>query len=332
MIHSEMWWNYVPASVSIREQIRQQIMAGRCVLLDTSRLPWKDELMKRVQSAVGVDDAELNWNVIDCAEAAGTEPIWFLGSYFGVDQILVERMIQQKLRQIRCCCWVRNIPESSIPAWLQLAQELFSGKEKSSFRLVLELAAPPVRMTGRIVAVDTAVERFDIYYFALSILASGRLCKSFQEYAATLCAELADGNAEMCSELCKNIDNVLKDPLSACGDRDEAQTRQLICRAQTRSISPLIDIGRLKIISILGKRIEAILPQRDDYGKVLDDVSMIELRHLVYFCDNNLLHVTPRERDMLSCLHSARNTIAHLQYLSYETIGKLFQVLDELGR
>ncbi len=332
MIPSEMWWNYVPAGVSVREQIHQQIMAGRCVLLDASRLPWKDELMKHVQSAVGADDAELNWNVIDCAEAAGTEPICFLGSYFGVDRIPVARMIQQQLRQIRSCCWVRNIPESSIPAWLQLAKELFSGKEKSSFRLVLELAAPPARMTGRIVEVDTAVERFDIYYFALSILASGRLCKSFQEYASTLCAELAEGDAEMCSELCRNIDNVLKDPLSACAGRDEAQIRQLICRAQTRSISPLIDIGRLKLISILGKRIEAILPQRDDYGTVLDDVSTIELRHLVHFCGSNLLPVTPHERDMLFCLYNARNTISHLQYLPYETIRKLFQVFDELGR
>lgn len=39
MIPSEIWWNYVPAGVSVKENIVQQLMEGRCVLLDTSRLP-----------------------------------------------------------------------------------------------------------------------------------------------------------------------------------------------------------------------------------------------------------------------------------------------------
>ena len=95
MIPSEIWWNYVPAGVSVKENIVQQLMEGRCVLLDTSRLPWDTELLNNVQTDVELADAELNWNEIDAEESIGNKPINYLGSFYGVDQIPVEKMIQQ---------------------------------------------------------------------------------------------------------------------------------------------------------------------------------------------------------------------------------------------
>lgn len=331
MIPSELWWNYVPAGVSIKESIVQQLTAGRCVLLGTSRLPWVKELLKNVKTNVESVDAEMNWNEINAEESIGTKPINYLGCFYGVDQIPVEKMIQQKIRNLPSCCWVRNIPENESQAWIQMAKELFSGKEKQNFRLVLELPSVMVRGIGRMAVIDTHIERFDIYYFALSILASGRLGKNFQEYAATLCSELADGNVELCYTLCKNIDNVLRDPSSVCMvSEDDSQQKQLVCRAQTRSISPLIDIGRLKLITVFGTRIVNILPQKDDYGTEIDDVNEVELRHLVYFSCNDLLTITPKEKDVLYCLYNARNAISHLNPLSYDEIQKLFRVLKEL--
>ena len=331
MIPSELWWNYVPAGVSIKENIVQQLMEGRCVLLDTSRLPWEEELLNNVQMDVESKDAELNWIEIDAEESIGNKPINYLGSFYGVDQIPVERMIQQKLRDLHSCCWVRNISENESQVWIQMAKELFSGKEKQNFRLVLELPSASVRGIGKIAVIDAHIERFDIYYFALSILANGRISKSFQEYAATLCSELADGSVELCYTLCKNIDSVLKDPLSACMvSEDDSQRKQLVCRAQTRSISPLIDIGRLKLISIFGTRIASILPQKDDYDTKIDDVNEVELRHLVYFSRNDLLPITPKEKEVLYSLYNARNAISHLKLLSYDEIQRLFSVLEDL--
>lgn len=75
MIPSEIWWNYVPAGVSVKENIVQQLMEGRCVLLDTSRLPWDTELLNNVQTDVELADAELNWNEIDAEESIGNKPI-----------------------------------------------------------------------------------------------------------------------------------------------------------------------------------------------------------------------------------------------------------------
>ena len=331
MIPSELWWSYVPAGVSVKESIVQRLMEGRCVLLDTSRLPWKEELLNNVKMDVELADAELNWIEIDAEESIGYKPIDYLGSFYDVDQIPVEKMIQQKLRNLHSCCWVRGISENESQAWIQMAKELFKGKEKQSFRLVLELPSVMERGIGRIAVIDTRIERFDIYYFALSILASGRLGKNFQEYAATLCSELANGNVELCHTLCKNIDNVLRDPLSTCMvGEDDLQLKQLVCRAQTRSISPLIDIGRLKLISIFGTRIASILPQKDDFGTEIDDVNEVELRHLVYFSRNGLLPITPKEKEVLHSLYNARNAISHLNLLSYDEIQKLFGVLEDL--
>lgn len=332
MIPSELWWNYVPVGVSIKEYIVHQLTEGRCVLLDTSRLPWEEELLKNVQTDVELADAELNWIEIDAEESIGNKPINYLGSFYGVDQIPVEKMIQQQIRNLHSCCWVRNISENESQAWIKMAKELFSGKEKQNFRLVLELPSVMARGIGKIAVIDTRIERFDIYYFALSILASGNLGKNFQEYAATLCSELADGNVEFCYALCKNIDNVLRDPLSACmASEADSRQKQLVCRAQTRSISPLIDIGRLKLISIFGMRIASILPQKDDYGTEISDVNEVELRHLVYFSRNNLLTLTPKEKDVLYCLYNARNSISHLNLLSYDEIQKLFKAFDGLS-
>lgn len=330
MIPSELWWSYVPAGISVKENVVQQLTAGRCVFLDTSRLPWKEELLKSVQMDIESVDTELNWNAINAEEKKGMRPIDCLGSFYDVDQIPVEQMIQQKIRNLHSCCWVRNISENESQVWIHMAKELFSGKEKQNFRLVLELPSVK-REIGKIAVINTRIERFDIYYFALSILASGRLDKNFQEYAATLCSELADGNVEFCYTLCKNIDNVLRDPLSACmASEDDSRRKQLVCRAQTRSISPLIDIGRLKLISILGPKIASILPQKDDYGTKIEDVNEVELRHLVYFSRNDLLTIPPKKESALYCLYNARNAISHLNLLSYDEIQKLFQTLEDL--
>ncbi len=327
---SELWWSYVPAGVSIKESMVRQIVEGKCVLLDTSRLPWKDVLLNSVKMEVELADGELNWIEIDAEENSGNKPISYLGSFYNVDQIPVAEIIQQKIRQLHSCCWVKNISVGQVPAWIQMAKELFAGKEKQKFRLVLELPCATTRGIGRIAVIDTRIERFDIYYFALSMLASGRLGKNFREYAATLCAELANGDAERCNTLCKSIEQVLQDPLSACMAGDESRQKQLVCRAQTRSISPLIDIGRLKLISIFGKQIAGILPQRDDYGTEIDDVNEVELRHLVYFCHHDLLTITPRVKNVLYVLYNARNDISHLKLLSYDEIQRLFCALEDL--
>ena len=332
MIPSDLWWNYVPAGIAIQNNLVQQIMAGGCVLLDASRLQWMSELSLLVQNQILSRDPELNWNEIDASALAGQDPVDYLRYYFNPDQLPIRNMILQNLRALRSCCWVRNIPESEIHGWIQLVRELFDGKNKSNFRLVLEVSPGIAKGIGKVSFVDAKIERFDIYYFALSILASERLYNNLREYAATLCAELAGGDVELCCNLCKSIDSVLKDPL-ACSITgcDESQLKQLVCRAQTRSISPLVDIGRLKLISLFRKRIEDILPQQDDYGNILDDVNNIELRHLVYFSQHSLLSLNPQEKEMLYRLYHARNTISHLDILSYDKIHELFHTLDSLS-
>lgn len=332
MSPSELWWHYVPAGVTIRESIVKQIVAGRCVLLNASRLPWEDDLLISVKADIEANDAAMNWNEIDAGEIIGMKPLHYLGSFYGVDHIPVEQVIAQNIRQQHSCCWVRNIPESEAQAWLQMAKELFGGKENKNFRLVLELPSVSERAIGKIAIVDARVEHFDIYYFALSMLGAGKLPKRFQQYAATLCAELADGSVELCCALCARVNDVLRNPLSASGaSEDEPRLKQLICRAQTRSISPLVDIGRLRLISMFEKQIEKILPQQDDYGNEIVDVNEVELRHLVYFLGNDSLRATSVEKEMLNCLYEARNDISHLKLLSYERIQKLFQLLDELA-
>ncbi|MGN1250925.1 MAG: hypothetical protein ACI4XW_12695 [Candidatus Spyradocola sp.] len=332
MSPAELWWNCVPAGIAVRDGIVKQIASRKCVLLDASHLPWKDELMGNVQNRVAQYDTELNWNVIDAQENVGHRPLSCLGRYFGVDQVPVDNMILQRLRLLHSCCWVHSIPEGDAQAWIRMAKELFGGREKSDFSLVLELPAASERSIGKIAAIGTEVERFDVYYFALSLLAEGKLCKSLREYAATLCAELAGGDAELCCALCRDMDAVLREPLSASvAAGEEVHRKQLVCRAQTRSISPLIDIGRLKLISIFRKRIEAILPQRDDYGNVLEDVNDVELRHLVHLSNQGLLPLAPNERNSLHCLYEARNEISHLNPLSFGKIQELLGVLDRLA-
>lgn len=333
MTPSEIWWNYVPVGISIKDTIEQQIQAGKCVLLDASHLPWRENLLESVQASVESNDVELNWNVIHADAVTGCDPLAYLGSYYGVDEIPVKEIIQQRIQQLHTCCWVKHIPESDAPAWIQMARELFGGKGKLKFRLVLELPTVPLRGIGKIVVVGAKIEHFDVYYFALSILAASRLCPSFREYAAMLCAEFANGDIERCYALCRNIDTVLKNPLAGCKTpEEEALQKQLVCRAQTRCISPLIDIGRLKLLSIFNERVAVILPQKDDYDNDIDNINMVELRHLVYFLRKGWLSLTTKEKDWLSCLYDARNTISHLNFLSYDEIQDLFRVLDELAK
>lgn len=123
----------------------------------------------------------------------------------------------------------------------------------------------------------------------------------------------------------------MQNPSSSDGVKeDDSQQKQLICRAQTRSISPLIDIGRLKLISAFGSRIACVLPLVDNYGNKIDNVNEVELRHLVYWNNHNLLTLTPDEKAVLYCLYGARNAISHLNLFSCDDIQELFRAFENL--
>ncbi len=328
---SELWWRVAPTGAAISETVVAQIAAGKCVLLDAARLPFKAELRAIACSELYQIDAALNFNEIDAGDFGACDPLDALGGYFGVDQIPSRSLILQQLGQMHSCCWVHGIDAQAAQAWLALARELYTGKAKLNFRLVLELPEVNIRGIGRLAVIDTNIARFDVYYFALSLLATGRLGKDYREYAATLCAELARGDIELCHALCRNIDAVLADPVRDCGlPMEEAEIAQLVCLAQTRSIGPLVDIGRMQLIALFAGRLALILPQVDDYGNTLDDVNRVELRHLVHFFGARQLNATKEEADMLYCLYNARNDIAHLDSLSYERIKGLFSVLERL--
>jgi hypothetical protein len=137
---------------------------------------------------------------------------------------------------------------------------------------------------------------------------------------------------ELCDTLCRNVEELLRKPGETClTDGDESRRRQLICRAQTRSIGPLVDIGRLGLISRLRKRIQSILPQEDDYGHRVEDVNAVELRHLQHFYSSGLITLNPAEWDTLHCLHEARNALSHLEVLSYSKIQAVFKTVDSLS-
>ena len=331
MSPEQIWWDQIPSGLGIKKRITDGILQGCNIIINPQRVPWHDELVENVHREIMLKDSEINWNYCDASLSPDDNPLVFLRDFLGVEHHPSEQIMLQNLRNTPSCCWVHNIPVGHVAKWKAFARNL--QKTKSKLILILELPIVNDMKTGKVVLLDTVISRFDIYYFALSLLSERRLGDKLTEYAATLCVELSNGDPMHCSAACQNIEDVLTNPINWVDTASgKSPMHHGICHAQVRSISPLIDIGRLQLISCLGSRWADILPQQDEYRTTIDQVNNVELRHMVFFKREGTLTLTFKEKDILTCMYDARNDISHLKPLSYQRVIELFKVLEQLEK
>ena len=333
MSYVDFWWDQVPAGAGLLEKLAEAIRQRSSVLLDTSELCWKGELIARVRRLVTAIDHTLPWVMLDasrCPEGY-SPPALLMESCIGPNEVYTTDPLRlRELRKTPACVWVQNIPDAQQDVWQETAVRL--SRERSGMMLILELPGrgEDVQSPGCI-SLGCSCSRFDLYYFALLQLSNRQLDEMMIEYAATLCTEIAGGDPCRCGELCVQVNRLLADPSEVCAELLSADVlRQAVSRAQIRSINPLIDVGRVQLVDLVKATVEEYLPFEDNFKINVDRAGKVELRHLVYLRDNKGLRIEEELNGILDVMHRARNRIAHLHILSYEEINRLFTALRRL--
>ena len=326
MMPEQTWWERIPACIGLQKKIMEALAVGKSVMLDPAPVAWPEELRHRIHAKVIQHDHAMPWDHCDVSGCpADVSPLMYLFESLGEEDPYATPMrCMQRLRKKNACLWISGIPQQQRAAWRNMAMELT--QEGCKLRLILELPNAPLPPDcTRCVQLDTTCSRFDIYYFALMLLSASEVHERQMDYAALLCTELSGLSPEVCSMLAGRVMDVMQDPEGFCAQHlPEKNVRRAVCRAQLRALMAQVEMGRVLAIDILRDQLQGIIPFTADFNMVLEDVESFELRHIVYAArEKRIITVEEPLSGLLKKLRDARNEIAHMHMLDYESICNL---------
>lgn len=321
----ELWWKRVPAAEKMIEITCDDLLDGKSIQVFPDML-WKDTFLRLVLDEVRNNDAGIAFYEFDGSHLNPSislidslaEQIGFGFNFDGKLKTLVGKLQNNSgyIFQMRGLC-SRHLKE---------AHQLVKDIARQNYRIALILED---NTQGQVKAVHQKkiyTTRMDVHYFAWTLLLEyGDI--PLLEYAAILCEELSGGDPERCAYLCNHIHEVLNGSTALCDWLTEGEIQWRIHVAQLRSIQPVIEELRLKLIDGLGTRVNRILPFTDEYHNIFTRPREVELRHLVFY--KGQLTLSTVEQQLLDQLYEARNDLSHLRVLSDEQIKRIARLVGQ---
>lgn len=230
-------------------------------------------------------------------------------------------------------------PESV--GWMVDAIREFSNNSNGNSGIFIGVLPQGVSVKGikkrlSIFDLEDYISIFDVQYFALQCLEDARMNEQQRYYTASLAAKIAGYNGIRCAQLSTRY--LYEDPrgfLEEESGEDDITTEQLqnaswldeaIWEAQMQSVLPITERIRRYIVEKYDGVIRKYLPTQDEYGKILNNPTDMELRHLQHYLKPSESKIFS-EDDLKSflCAYNVRNDLSHLKCLDVAKLDEILQ-------
>ena len=207
-----------------------------------------------------------------------------------------------------------------------------AGQEGSAwvFRAPSQTLSSWDKMAGvRILDRPHYLYHYDIQYFAMTCLQNTDLNLYQRYYTADIIAKIAGTDGRLCLALAQQ-------ELYVCPEKviQECQLsvdlRSILLETQMQHILPILEDIRRYLVRKYELMIQRILPQKDEYGKKLEQATDLELRHLQHYLRGQGLFFHEKDDDWFQCAYQARNDISHLHVLPTDQLDKLFYIQQKI--
>ena len=171
---------------------------------------------------------------------------------------------------------------------------------------------------------------YDVQFFAINLLEDTRLTQLEKLYTATLTSKLAGTSAVVAknlasTELYFNGREVVKEVLGS--SLSSHRFEQVVWETQIQFALPIVETVRGRLIEKNQVALKKILPVADEFGKFLDSVWDMELRHLHFYGGADKLF-SPTDWELLEMVYRVRNDLSHLFTIDIDRLQKIFALSD----
>lgn len=338
-----IWWNNIPTAARYVRDIVDAINEERSMTLFLPRTtPWRGVLRQIVEEQIA-SIADRSMCVLPCPEE---EPGRYLLENFCKEELRLSyrrtKSYAEFLAKADCVLytkifWIEIARAADAPAWVKFISAYQNAMERdaprATFILALSEDCPQCRGQRGVPysVLAKKVSEFDRYAFAVLAASDGGELGHLSVYLANLAATLCGDDVELMAACSKRRMAFLRDPQGVLRQIAENEVRSdgspfditgvvekmqhLIWRTQLKLIFPVIEDRRQYYIEQMRRQLEA---NRD----VPED---IEIGPLFYRVCQKIVTCTPTAFAELEMLKDARNKLAHLDELPFETVDLILR-------
>lgn len=244
--------------------------------------------------------------------------------------------------------WVKGLSEGQSAEWIAFCREFRrSSVENGSFVLEVQGGAPK-QSDSRLCAVRTldCISGYDVQLLGSFIAEEKKaLSAEWKRYLSTAAAMICDTDAEIAAQLLERIDVRSQSPLDVIAEleaegqydmrgadaehvfallrnQNQKELRQRLWKAQVKTLFPLIEIERIRIIENNRDSIQYTLDNKhvEQYHEKLTEPIQVELGTLCYMIDKYSTIRDKETTDRVRFLHICRNHLAHAHPCSTDEV------------
>ena len=347
---SSIWWTQVGGSVRLIEQIEEKLRS-ECsfTLVLPQPLDWPDVFYSIVKDRACTISAErtLRYASYDGSGDPGDFvlqefcPPDFRANYWPGDSCAEYLCQGEKLTFSNCFVWIRGIPSrAALRSW----QTFVADYERAAARLpihavfVLEYCGKPGDNPREELLYQPG-ER-DCRIFCLQAADCGD--QGLSVYLAELALKLGRGVPELSGKLLTLGTRLLENPmgtalslegaLSSTGkplpELPEDFVRSAVWEAQIAWVFPLLERFRVRVVEQYEERLSPCLPIPNSNGDPIREPYDLEFGALYFLGKSSAVFYRSEDFNGITLCRDARNTLAHNNFLCYESICSLLRQLS----
>ena len=347
-----IWWSQITKASLFASNVIEALASDTSVVLSLPKhVPWYDSLCDIVKD--GVIDNGISRQIYHVD--GDSEPGQHLLERFCKPEVRLRYRItksyaaflaeQEAITLNSAIVWVENLDANSLANWISFIHEYnkkLPAKRQGGIFLLETRGVDPVASSKKIrcLSFSAEISPYDKYTFCTLISASAIVDNKMKPYLAELVSTVCADDVELCAHCIAGGTEFAKDPavyLTAASEAQyrsdgtkyrmeltEDELRYRIWESQLRMIFPMIERYRMQFIDDHRSDIEKELPITNDFGEVMSVPEDVEIGLLYTLTKNGAIQMKDNaEFPKLRVFKQARNDLAHLTPLTYETVVEI---------
>ncbi len=352
----QVWWTMISKAALFIQQITDSLLKHQSlILLLPPEMPWRSEMMERLDEKLMEQNNEKRLEVTECPEQ---EPGAYLLEHYCKQEKRAQYrygksfaafLAQENTVLSTRYIWLKNVSGEQLAQWCQFIRDYYghtaSPAESAVFILELKEQTKIPKGISRLknLSFSDFIEPFDVYTFCALSCAEMQLNTQQRRYLSEMVSTICGNDVELCAECIAKGSGFLESPAaclteiagSACRSDgspfeialSEEKIREKIWESQVKILFPIIEQYRSGFVKKHEAEIQAALPLQNALGEEITSVCDVELGLLIQLTARGMIRLDDQNYRRLDLFRLARNTLAHLKPVSYADAKSIMQTV-----
>lgn len=344
-----IWWNQITRANRLVSKITEAIYNNKSVVINTTgSLPWSEKLIEIIDD--NMRETSGIRSLVEYESPEGEVGEFLKNEFCKKTKRLSYRIAKTSARFLaesedvvlnQRVVWIKNTSGSKLPEWLDFIEEYYehlpSGIDPGIFIIETDKVSKFSKSKNiEFISIPDSISDYDRYAFCTLVSTDLNMDSVTGQYLARLVSTICADDVELCAECMARGNEFMSDPEAAVHsivetkNRDDGtpfvfnlgsqQIANLIWECQIGMVFPALERYRNGFIRRHYRDILKALPIKTDYETITNPED-VELGPLFSLSSNGyILMQNNMELSVIRKFKDARNDLAHLTPLDYETV------------